>query len=695
MNENDKRPIKKNEIFQASHLLLLISYTILSIVLTAEAVLLSWELWVLPLIISSVLFCWYIHIAGMMPGNYRLWVYTVMILFTLFYYGIHETSFYDIAPIIIYIIILYSLTDDVRYVSVCQAAYFFIMFMDIVSMLRRGTVFDVLSISRIVLHFLIVLMVGYVSKVIIRKRQQIYMNIDTDMSAAKNASRTIDNFLLNLSHEIRTPINAVIGLTSVMLKKEKDEAVKEDMEAVLHAGFMAQDQIDNVLDYTEIDAGRLSVINGVYMISSLINDLITELKVQKRIDKELIFDIDAGTPAALIGDSVKIQRILRQLIENGLKYTKQGGVYARFFTREHPYGVNLCIEISDTGIGMSESETDLIFDRFYRAEKNRGKNTGGLGIGMTIVRGLVKALGGFIKIESEKNIGTKISVSIPQKVADPFPCMFVSNKDSVCLGGYMRFSGLEVPKIREFYNATASNLISGLYLSLHRADSLEGLKKLDEAWNFTHVLIGDAEYNEDPGFFEDMARRCLVMVIAGDGFTVSRDSQVKVLLKPFYCFPLVSLLNTEFSYKEEEIPEKKETISYAGLEVLVVDDEPMNLLVAKGIFGEYGMQVSLASSGIEAIELCKRRNFEVVFMDYIMPEMDGIEAMKIIRANAVKKDQDIILIALTANVGSSAREMFLSEGFDGFIPKPIDVAELEKALKHASKRLPVRNKIAD
>ncbi|MCR4655448.1 MAG: response regulator [Lachnospiraceae bacterium] len=693
MNENDNRPIKKDEIFQASHLLLLVSYTILSIVLVGEAILLSWELWVLPLIVISVIFCWYIHIIGKIPENYRLWIYTIMLLFTMFFYGIHETSFYDLAPIIIYVIILYSLTNDVRYVSLCQIAYYFTMCIDIVSMLQKGKVFESLDISRIVLHFLIVFMVGYVSKNTIRKRQLIYMDNEAQISSLKNSTLSTNHFLSNLSHEIRTPINAVIGLTSIMLKKERDDSLRNDMEAVLNAGFRAENQIDSVLDYTEIDTGKISVANGVYMISSLINDLITEIRLQRIIDKELIFDIDASMPAALLGDSIKIKKILRQLIENGLKYTKQGGVFVRIFAREHSYGANLCIEVSDTGAGMSETETDRIFDRHYRTGKSNGNALGGLGIGLTIVRGLVKAMGGFIRIDSEINVGTTVSVSIPQKIADPFPCMFISNKDALCLGGYFRLSGSEVPKIREYYNTVLNDLSSGLSLILHRADSLTSLKKLDEAWHFTHVIIGDAEYNEDPAFFDKMARRVIVIAVAGDGFELSVGSAVKIISKPFYCFPVVSILNAEPSVSGEVVSGKTDAVNYEGLDVLVVDDEPMNLLVAQGILSQYGMNVSVASSGIEAIELCKRRDIEVVFMDYMMPVMDGIEAMKIIRANAVKNDRDIVIIALTANVGSSAREMFLSEGFDGFIAKPVDVSELEKTLRHASKRLPSRNRI--
>ncbi|MBQ8971438.1 MAG: HAMP domain-containing histidine kinase, partial [Lachnospiraceae bacterium] len=410
---------RNHEMFQASHLFLLVSYTIISAVLIFEAIMLGWEIWALPLVALGVGLSWYLHISGKIPEYYRLWIYTTFILMTFFYYGIHWTSFYDMAPVISYFILLFSVTGVEHFVTVCQVVYYLVMLYDIVSMLRGGETFDFLSISRILLHMLMIFMIGYVAKLIIRRRRAVYAKLDQEITGLRNVTRSMDRFLTTVSHEIRTPINVVVGLTGMVLKREEKEENRKDLNSILSAGYRAAGQIDDVLDYTELDMERLGVANEVYMISSLINDLVTELKLQQNITHELIFDVDAKTPTAFIGDSEKIKKILRHLITNGMKFTKKGGVYARIYTMERDYGVNLCIEITDTGIGMKEEEIDRIFEQFYQTDTAKGRASGGFGIGMTIVHGLVQSMGGFIHIDSELSVGTTVVVSIPQKIADP------------------------------------------------------------------------------------------------------------------------------------------------------------------------------------------------------------------------------------------------------------------------------------
>ncbi len=680
-NENEAR-----EIFKASHLFLLVSYTLFSIVLICETILLSWELWVIPLIIISIVFCWFLHISGNMAEKYRLWVFTIIILFTFFFYGIHATSFYDLACVISYFIILFSMTGDTGFVTLGQIVYYLTMIYNIFIFIRNGKVFDTLEITRIILHFMVIFLIGYVSKLTIRKRMSIYKKLDEDVKRSKGVSRRMDDFLKSVSHEIRTPINAVIGLTTVMLKKEKDEAIKKDMGSVLSAGYRAADQIGNILDYTEIDTGSLAVENSVYMISSIINDLITELKLQNGISKELIFNVDPNMPSALIGDGVKIKKILRELIVNGIKYTKRGGVYVCIKTMERPYGVNLTMEISDTGVGMREEEIDRLFEKYYGLETVKVKNAGGFGIGMRIVNGLAKALGGFVKIESIIDTGTTVKVTIPQRIADPSACMTLPDKSGLCIALYLHYEKTIVPRMRDYYNMMISDFEKGLGIVMHRAENIEGLRSLSEKLPLTHIITGKAEYLENSAIMEAMALGTSVIVLTDDDFEEMPGTSVKIIRKPCSGFPFAAALSS--TPKRQGTVERSALSGLRGLETLVVDDEKMNLIVARGIFKEYGMHVTEALSGPQAIELCKKKHFDLIFMDHMMPDMDGIEAMRLLRRNAGKKDEELIIIALTANAVSGAKEMFLSEGFDGFIPKPIEILEFERVVLKALKRYP-------
>jgi CheY-like chemotaxis protein/HPt (histidine-containing phosphotransfer) domain-containing protein len=169
----------------------------------------------------------------------------------------------------------------------------------------------------------------------------------------------------------------------------------------------------------------------------------------------------------------------------------------------------------------------------------------------------------------------------------------------------------------------------------------------------------------------------VVAVVANEGMILPRNSRVKILEKPFYCFPVVSILNSTVNSKEERV--KK--LRCDGVRALVVDDESMNLVVAKSIFGRYGMKVITVTSGQESIDICREKVFDIIFMDHMMSGMDGVEAMKRIRTDVSGLNGSIPIVALTANAMSSAKQMFLSEGFDGFVSKPVEIEELERVLK--------------
>jgi CheY-like chemotaxis protein len=192
----------------------------------------------------------------------------------------------------------------------------------------------------------------------------------------------------------------------------------------------------------------------------------------------------------------------------------------------------------------------------------------------------------------------------------------------------------------------------------------------------THLFVGEEEYFEDVELIESLAKKMVVAVIANPDFKRPPGSKVRILPKPFYCFPVVTLLNQDPSVGENRVGK----LMCKGVKALVVDDEPMNHMVAKTIFKRYGMEVFTADSGKESISMCETGDYDIIFMDHMMPEMDGIEAMKRIRNVLTRRHREIPIVALTANAVSTAKEMFLREGFDGFISKPIELSELERVL---------------
>ena len=669
--------IKEDDLFQSSHLTLLVSYTIFAAILVVESFLMGWELWALLLVAGGIATAWVLHIRHNTPANVRIWVYAVLIMGCFFFYGIHETSTFDLALVMGAIIMLNTMSGKKSLITLCQFTFYITMGYSLINMIRNGTEFDVLLITRTILHFAMVYFIGRFAKVIIDKWMEVLNTSQNEVEQLTEATEHLNDFLANVSHELRTPVNAIIGLTTLCIDKSKHSQIEGDLVAVRDAGRKVAEQIGDILDYSEIDRKKAVCNNEDYMLSSVLHDLVNDVKQYKSRNVELIIDIDPSIPAVMNSDVAKIKKVLKALITNGLKYTQKGGVYVRITTVSHEYGVNLCIEVTDTGKGMTEYELEKVYDSFYQADSSRTRQGGGLGLGLAIASGFVALLGGFMTIDSKPDVGTTVNVSIPQRVVDPLSCMSVAAPEKLCLGAFLHFEKYDHPAVRDYYNSMVLNIVKGLGIQMHRVNNAENLKLLHSNVHLTHLFIAEGEYLDNIDLIEELAKEMVVAVVASEDIVLPRNSHVKILEKPFYCFPVVSILNSTVGSKEERV--KK--LRCDGVRALVVDDESMNLVVAKSIFSRYGMKVTTVTSGQESIDICRAKVFDIIFMDHMMSGMDGVEAMKRIRTDVSGLNGSVPVVALTANAMSSAKQMFLAEGFDGFVSKPVEIDELERVLK--------------
>lgn len=673
MNDQEKQ--------RAAHLLILLCYTILSCVLIGESLLMGWEMWAVVLLPVGVIAGWTLHIRDRLPMGVRLDIYTVLMMLVYFFYGIHETSMFDLAPLMITVMILYSSTERYRTIKICMFTYYLTMAYDFFHVMNSFTEETPLFITRLLLHFMLVYMAGRLLKIAVQRRVRERNTTEDMIARLEEINQRTEDFLANVSHELRTPINAVTGISSVMLKNEEDPEKKKDIFTIQMAGQRLFSQIEDILDYTEIDNEKIIVSEENYMISSIVNDVISENQMQEReYMPELIFDLDAAMPAVLLGDGKKIKKILRHLVNNAAKFTKKGGVYVRIHALHKDYGVNLCITVSDTGEGISGEELEKITEGFYQTDGGRSRRAGGLGLGLPIVAGMVSCMEGFMQIKSEEGSGTVVSVSIPQKIADKKPMITLKNRERLCLACFLKPEKYETPEVRDYYNETITHMIEGMDISIHRVFNMDELKALTEIYQITHLFIGAEEYEESSTLFEDLADRMAVIVVADKHFVPPSGTKAKLLKKPFYCLPIANMLNAEAVQDEFSFAEKR--MICPNVRVLVVDDEPMNLMVAEGIFREYEMQVRTVYSGMEAVELCRKEDFDLIFLDHMMPEMDGVETLKRLRRLLTDSGRTATIIAFTANAVSGAREMFFEEGFDEFVSKPIEMVEFERVLRN-------------
>ena len=672
-----KEGFNNNKFSQIFQLMSLITFTTLSVVTIVEDIILSWEKWPLVLIVTAVVVAWSIHVQMRLSSTLRIWICTILMMGTFFFYGIHSQSIFDASIIGVGILIICALTGITKLVTFCQVTYYITILYNLFRNIYLNGTKDTHYYLRIILHVLVVTVIAHIGRVVIDKWTAEIEEAQIEIDKLNDSTERLDDFLAGTSHELRTPVGAIMGISESCMERTEDDKLRSDLMIIKNAGNRIASQISDILDYSELDRNRLAVTPENYMISSLLGDLVTALKPYLTPDVELVLDIDPSIPSVMCSDGNKIKKIMWHLIINALKYTEKGGVYVHVTADDQEYGVNLCIDIVDTGIGMTEDELNHAKERFYQADGGMTKSKGGLGLGLPIVDGFVKALGGFMLIDSAPDEGTKVHICIPQKVVDGASCMSVNDPEKVSLGAYFRFGKYSVPEVGKFYGSLITNVVKGMGVMVHGVDSIDELKRVVDNTYISHLFVGMKEYESDPDYIESLTSKMLVFITADKGYKLPAGSKIRFFEKPLYCFPIISAINSGHAYEENN-----DQMICEGVKILVVDDEPLNIKVATKLFSKYKMDITTAASGYKAIELCAEQDFDIVFMDYMMPGIDGVETVKRIRSNAGNFGKMPLIVAMTANVVSTARDMFKREGFDGFVGKPVNKNELERVLKN-------------
>ncbi len=674
----------RTKIQTSIHLLLASIVTIFGIFLILIIFAMSWEPWMVPIIVigNSVIWCLHITRSGTDAFYENLCVSLLMIGF--FFFGVHKDILYDIPAVACILVLIFSMFDKKRLLYLLNALY-------VLDLLYQGFFLrtitkdmDAQEFIRLGLGAAVVAGATAIARYRINRRQQSRKWYDKTLEELETAGRQNAEFLSNVSHEFRTPINMVLGISEVTLEKDISPEIREDIHSIQMAGKRLSNQINNILDYTEIVEGTLIPAKESYMITSILNDIITMTAMQNnRQHLEMVFDIDPRMPSVLIGDAEKISHVLKILLENSIKFTEEGGIDVRIDFRTESYGVNLIIDIYDTGIGMTTSQISQMCDDFYQADSTSSRFAGGLGLGIPIAQGLLHAMGGFIHFDSKSQEGLHAHITIPQGVADDTPALQLANAGDLCIACYFRPEKYNGDAVRSYYDNMILHMVEGLDLEGYQAHNFEGLLKLQNTHTLTHVFIAQAEYNENSSYYEELSRTLQVVVIAEKDFMLKRDSRLLVIHKPFFALSVVNLLNGQIKENgfDEAQAAGRRPFSCVNVHVLAVDDEEMNLVVAKGVLGSYGIQVDTCLSGREAVKRCTGIAYDIVFLDHMMPGFDGVETLKQIREINNGMYQDLPIIALTANTISGAREMFRHEGFTEFIPKPIERAVLERVLR--------------
>ena len=384
---------------------------------------------------------------------------------------------------------------------------------------------------------------------------------------ANQANEAKSDFLSAMSHDIRTPMNAILGLNEMVLRESRDDNIRMYSESIRTAGNTLLGIINDILDFSKIEAGKMEIINADYSFVSLLNDLVNMVQ-KKAEEKGLIFNlyIDRDIPGTLNGDEMRIKQILINILSNAVKYTEKGSISLSVHARkleDKPDSVMLGISVADTGIGIKPEDLDKLFVAFERIDEKKNRNIEGTGLGMSIVQRFLDMMGSHLEVESEYGKGSVFSFDLEQKVVKWDP-------------------------------------------------------------------IGDFE----------------------EAFS--------------------QLLSERINYHER--------FTAPDARVLVVDDNHVNLTVFVNLLRKTELKIDTAGSGDEGIALFCDTHYDVIFLDHMMPDKDGIETLREMKEIKDTPNTATPVICLTANAISGMRKMYTDAGFDDYLTKPIDHEQLEMML---------------
>ncbi|WP_026835888.1 PocR ligand-binding domain-containing protein [Eubacterium xylanophilum] len=484
------------------------------------------------------------------------------------------------------------------------------------------------------------------------------------------------DFLANMSHEIRTPMNAVIGMAQMALREDLPPVARGYINQIISSGTTLLTIINDILDFSKIESGKMQLSPVEYEPIAMINDVASI--ILSRIgnkDVELILDVSPNVPTVLYGDNIRIKQILINLANNAVKFTESGQVLIRVVPQKyHDDMVDIEISVQDTGIGIKQDHIDRLFSSFYQVDSKRNRNIEGNGLGLAICERLAKQMNGQIGVESVYGEGSLFYVNIPQKIVDSTPVVEIGVDDGIKV-----LSIIENEYIRTQLDRDLDRLgIENSYL--YDEEMLFDYEN-DES---LYVFIEENKFGDRiREYFETNPNVTGILLVDYDTMVQVDLDNVLIVKKPIYILNIAAILRDE-DYQSHIANVEVADFDFIApkAKVLIVDDNAINLTVSEGLLKPLRMKIDTALSGKEAIEKITVDKYDMIFMDHMMPELDGVETTHIIR-RFHRDYKDVPIVALTANAVDGMREKFLAEGFNEFVPKPIEMKVISKVIKNS------------
>jgi signal transduction histidine kinase/DNA-binding response OmpR family regulator len=515
---------------------------------------------------------------------------------------------------------------------------------------------------------------------------------------AEAASRAKSDFMANMSHELRTPMNGIIGFTDLVLTTDLQKTQRDYLKNVSKSAYSLLNIINDILDFSKIEAGKLLIDEVPFNLAELVEETVDIISIKaEEKGLELVCSVDPALPSQLVGDPVRIKQVLTNLLGNAVKFTARGEVLVHLksglpYEKNGASYIDIDMLVKDTGIGILRSKLDTIFESFTQADNSTTRKYGGTGLGLTISRSLIDLMGGRLIVESEPGKGSRFTVHLALQVMNAAPpvsfdskpllreVLIIDDNESNCTLMRGIFDYLHIPckicysgseALALIARSIKNNELFDLIITDHQMPVMDGLtlvkkiKKLLKGHTDPFILMLSSL---EKSLFQNEAEKIGIN---------------KFLSKPVKLHELKNILAAIFNKSgagdhKETIPAIKPISGVA--KVLVVEDEPLNMMLISEVLRKMGVEVVKAGNGKEGIDRLLENNPCLIFMDVNMPVMDGFTATEEIRKLSTLH-RTVPIVALTADAMKEDKERCLASGMNDYISKPFRLEEIQEVIK--------------